>query len=129
MTVSDAGFCGWRSLAAVNGRTARGRDGYRVDANGRCPARESATRGGLRKQRNYGCPAPGGDVLMPPSLACFADSIIKWPGGNRATLCRGTDQSKARHSGRAGGMKQLLVEMRDRKSTRLNSSHVKISYA
>ena len=50
---------------------------------------------------------------MPPSLACFADSIIKWPGGNRATLCRGTDQSKARHSGRAGGMKQLLVEMRD----------------
>ena len=50
---------------------------------------------------------------MPSSLACLADSIIKWPDGIRATLSLRTGRPKTWHSGRTGGMRQLLVEMRD----------------
>ena len=50
---------------------------------------------------------------MPSSLACLADSIIKWPHVIRATLSPRTGRPKAWHSGRTSGMRQLLVEMRD----------------
>lgn len=50
---------------------------------------------------------------MPPSLACPADSIIRWRDVIRATLSPGADRPEAWHSGSAGGMRQLLVEMRD----------------
>ncbi len=66
-----------------------------------------------RTLRNNGFPAPGDDVLMPSPLACLADSIINWPHVVRATLSLRTGRRKALHSGRTGGMRQLLVEMRD----------------
>lgn len=66
-----------------------------------------------REQRSNGRPAPGGDVLMQPSLACLANSIIKWPDVIHATLGPHTSRPRAGHSGRTGGMRQLLVEMRD----------------
>jgi len=50
---------------------------------------------------------------MPSSLACLADSTIKWPHVIRATLSLRTGRPKASLSGRTGGMRQLLVEMRD----------------
>lgn len=50
---------------------------------------------------------------MPSSLACLADSLIKWPYVICATLSLRTGRPEAGHSGRTGGMRQLLVEMRD----------------
>ena len=50
---------------------------------------------------------------MPSSLACLADSIIKWPDVIRATLSPGADRPEAWNAGSTGGMRQLLVDMRD----------------
>ena len=50
---------------------------------------------------------------MPSSLACRADSTIKWPDVIRWTLSLRTGRPKAWRSGRTSGMRQLLVEMRD----------------
>ena len=50
---------------------------------------------------------------MPSPLACLADSIITSRNVIRATLSLGADRPEAWHSGRPGGMRQLLVEMRD----------------
>ena len=98
--VPDAGFGARSSLVAVIGRAARGREGQMANADGCWIVRD-------------GAPAPGGDVLMPSSLACLADSTIKWTHVIRATPSPRTGRPKAWHSGRTGGMRQLLVEMRD----------------
>ena len=66
-----------------------------------------------RTQSAKGPRAPGDDGLMPSSLACLADSTIKWTDVVRATLSLHTGRPKASLSGRTGGMRQLLVEMRD----------------
>lgn len=54
-----------------------------------------------------------GNVVMPSSLACPANSIIRWRDVIRETLSPGADRSQEWHSGSTGGMRQLLVEMRD----------------
>ena len=48
-----------------------------------------------------------------PSLACLAVSMISWPDVIHANLSLRSGPLGSSHSGRSGGMRQLLVEMRD----------------
>jgi RNA polymerase sigma factor (sigma-70 family) len=106
----------------VNNRETRARRGMALEAAAIGVVRGCEVNSGFvltrastprRTQRSNSPPTPGGDVLLPSPLACLADSIIKWPHVVRATLSLRTGRPKALHSGRTGGMRQLLVEMRD----------------